>query len=100
MGDDFRLPCRVIQFQDRCLNMTEQDMTVENNKGTLKKREDKHSRLGYQIAKKCQTKPHASRHCSSVLSFKADELSKNTDTTEAEKHFLWVVALLRRHGIC
>jgi len=50
--------------------VTEQDMTVENNKGTQKKREDRHSRLGSQTAKKCQTKPHVSRHCGSVWSLK------------------------------
>lgn len=43
MGDDFRLHRRVIQFQDRCLHVTEQDMTVENKKGTQKKRKDKHA---------------------------------------------------------
>ena len=100
MGDDFRLRRRVIQFQERCLHVTEQDTTVENNKGTQKKRENRHGRLGSQIAKKCQMKPHASRHCGSVRSFKVDELSKNTDTTEAEKRFLRMVVLLRRHGIC
>lgn len=97
MGDDFRLRRRVIQFQDRCLHVTEQDTTVGNNKGTQKKREDRHSRLGSQIAKKCQTKLHASRHCGSVQSFKVDELSKNTDATEAEECLLRMVVLLRRH---
>lgn len=98
MGDDFRLRRRVIQFQDRCLHMTEQDMTMENNKGTQKKREDRHSRLGSRIAKKCQTKLRASRHCGSVRPFEVDEPSKNTYTTKAEKHFLWMVVLLRRLG--
>lgn len=99
-GDDFRLRRRVIQFQDGCLHVTEQDTTVENNKGTQKKREDRHSRLGSQIAKKRQTKPHASRLCGSVQSFKVEELSKNTDATEAKKCFLQMVLLLRKHSIC
>lgn len=43
MGDDFRLHHRVIQFQDSCLHVTEQDTTVENNKSTQKKRERRHA---------------------------------------------------------
>lgn len=50
MGDDFRLHRRVIQFQDRCLHVTEQDMTVENNKGTQKKRQT--CSQGSQVGKK------------------------------------------------
>lgn len=66
MGDDFRLRCRVIQFQARHVHVTKHDTTAESNKGTQKKREDRHSRLGSQIAQKCQTKLHAPRHGSSV----------------------------------
>lgn len=50
--------------------MTEQDMTAENNKSTQKKREGRHAVRALKEQKKCQRKPHASRHCGSVQSSK------------------------------
>lgn len=75
MGDDFRLHRRVIQFQDK--HVTEQDTTVENNKGTQKKREDKHAVRALKQQKKRHRKPHASRHCGSVRSSKQMSYQKH-----------------------
>lgn len=85
MGDDFRLHRRVIQFQDRCLHATEQDMSVENNKGTQKKRERQTCSQGSQIAKKASKETACFKTLWLSTIMQADELSK-TQTLQKQRN--------------